>query len=585
MPRSEADTAQSWTEGMSRYGDIECVLAPDIEANCPKEYDFTIEVPEEVLFVCREIRALGGKALLVGGSVRDTIINKVWDKHIKFKDFDIEVYGIDPEDLIRIVRNNYEVKEGRDLVGKSFQVLNIYAGLEYPINISIPREDSKVGEGHTKGFVTSSHPEYTIKEAAQRRDITINSAAYDPLTGILYDPYGAIDAVQRQSIEVTDKEKFVEDALRVLRIAQFAARFPDFTIPPETMEFCKKMVSEGMLDELSANRVRDEVEKMLTKGEKPSLGMKFLLQIGYIEKYWPEFYNLVDLYQDMEWHPEIYVWEHTLQAMDAAAKIADRENLDDRQRKRLLYAAMGHDLAKLETFDVITVYECDKLIRNRIVTRGHEEKGGPLTREFLKKLSPKDEPNAGISLEDREAIVALVESHLKPKYFWQEATEKNINMSRAIRKYARRLAMKNTNWYMLSLLAEADQRGRNGKSDIPMERDQVEDLVAWQLWLAEISSQQKVVLDAPAHICNSDMVKSLVPDRRPGPWIGVIIECVYQDEIDLLVTNPEEAAERAAYYFEKLNGKILEMVGDNEKKQRSLWDFLKKTEDPRVYFV
>src|SRR5512138_3072379 len=139
MARLELDPNQSCTEGMSRYGEIESVLAPDIEKDCPKEYKYHIEVPESVLYICREIKALGGRALLVGGSVRDEIINKELDRDVHPKDFDIEVYGIPAEDLIRIIRCNYVVKEGRDMVGKSFQVMNIYdEELDYPINISLP---------------------------------------------------------------------------------------------------------------------------------------------------------------------------------------------------------------------------------------------------------------------------------------------------------------------------------------------------------------------------------------------------------------------------------------------------------------
>lgn len=229
------------------------------------------------------IKQAGGSALIVGGFVRDTLLN------LTPKDRDVEVYGLTPDRLLSILSNFGEV----DSVGKSFGILKLNYQGEI-LDFSLPRRENKSGAGH-KGFDVSVDPFMSVKEAASRRDLTINSLAMTP-NGDILDYFGGVRDLQAQILRHTSPA-FSEDSLRVLRVMQFASRF-GFSVDPDTISLCKGLSPA----DLPAERIAEEFRKW-SLGIKPSLGLQFLVDSGWIN-YWPVLADMIGCEQDSGYHPE-----------------------------------------------------------------------------------------------------------------------------------------------------------------------------------------------------------------------------------------------------------------------------------------
>jgi len=568
-----------------KYGETISTLKPGFELKVEKyEGVYEVDVPEEVLKVCKEVYGMGGRALLVGGSVRDTVISTEFpEMHLKPKDFDLEIYGMSTEQLQLILETNFG-SENIDAVGKAFGIIKVkIQSWDEPLDFSIPRRDSKTGEGH-KGFSVHGDPSMTIEEASLRRDLTINSIAYDPLTKTLYDAYGGVKDIKSRTIEVTDIEAFQEDPLRVMRIMQFASRF-GFEVSERTTELCKQMVERGDLDSLPRERIAEEVKKLFTKGKKPSIGLKFALEVGFVERYWPELGALVGVPQEKDWHPEGDVWTHTLQVVDAAVEIADREIKLGKMQKEdklvLVTASLCHDLGKPAT---------TKFIDGAYRARGHEPAGVVPTREFLERIfgNPKSKEISEIT----RRVLPLVAEHLKPKEFWENEVKRGIDQTSAIRRLAERLSDGDrktyadggdSNIYMLSLVAEADQRGRNGEGTNFLQRTQVPELEEWQSWLLHRSTELKVEQKPPEMLLTGRLFLQASKGKNGGPWLGVVLDAVYADQLDGKVTSLEEALMKGQAYFETFLQKVRQESQYRSKPERAIWEEIRKLEDPRVY--
>ncbi|MFZ5478451.1 MAG: CCA tRNA nucleotidyltransferase [Myxococcota bacterium] len=212
-----------------------------------------------------------GRALLVGGTVRDALLGNPG------KDLDIEVHRLDLDALLGVLSRFGRVNE----VGRSFGVLKLRVG-GYDLDVSLPRRDSRAGVGH-KGIRADADPFMGETEAARRRDLTINAIAYDPLADVFVDPFGGRDDLLRGVLRAVDPRTFGEDPLRALRVAQFAARFR-FEVDPSLEALCADMP----LHELPAERIRGEVEKLLTKGVEPSRGWALATRTHMWRKVVPE---------------------------------------------------------------------------------------------------------------------------------------------------------------------------------------------------------------------------------------------------------------------------------------------------------
>ena len=207
------------------------------------------------------VKEAGGRALMVGGAVRDLMMGAK-----SVKDVDVEVFGVEPERLQKILGEKFAF----DPCGVSFGVLKLH---RFDIDVSLPRRESKRGIGH-KGFLIDSDPNLSVPEAASRRDFTVNAMYYDPLAGAFEDPYGGrADLATRTLRHVSPK--FVEDPLRVLRGMQFIARF-DLHPAPETIELCRTVTME----DLPPERLFEEWAKLLTKGNQIARGLEFLRATG-----------------------------------------------------------------------------------------------------------------------------------------------------------------------------------------------------------------------------------------------------------------------------------------------------------------
>ena len=241
---------------------------------------FEPDLPKRLLSIAGEIREAGGRAFLVGGWVRDALLGK------DCRDYDVEVYDLTQDELVPILK-----KYGRtNLVGKAFGVIHLaMKGLS--LDFSFPRTESKVGYGH-RGFVVHTDEKLSFKEAALRRDFTINAMGMELPELTLCDPYGGIDDLKKGLLRHVGPA-FVEDSLRILRGVQFASRFA-LRLAPDTIELCQTL----SLEDLSIERLFEEFKKWLLKPGKPSLGLRAFLDIK-LNEFFPEVSPLHGSWEDL----------------------------------------------------------------------------------------------------------------------------------------------------------------------------------------------------------------------------------------------------------------------------------------------
>jgi tRNA nucleotidyltransferase (CCA-adding enzyme) len=422
--------------------------------------------------LCDAVRVEGGRARLVGGCVRDAALG------VSGGDLDVEIYGIAPDRLLELLQSLFEV----DLVGQSFGVIKLRG---VPIDVSMPRRESKRGLGH-RGFQIESDPQLDPRDAAARRDFTINAIALDPEDGRVFDPFdGLVDLRERVLRHTTDK--FAEDPLRVMRGMQLAARF-ELQPAAETVELCGQIDPEGLAPE----RILGEWTKLIVRGVRPSMGLAFLRDCGWV-RHFPELEALIGCEQDPEWHPEGDVWIHTLHCMDAFA--AERIG-DEREDLIVGLAVLCHDLGKPAT----TAREKN----GRITSKGHEAVGVDLTRGFLRRMTREE----GLI----EAVVPLVAAHLAPVQLFDTRSGDT-----AIRRLAQRVGRIDR----LVRVASADQRGRP-----PLIVDRFD---AGE-WLLERARELAIESQVPRAIVMGRHLIEL--GLEPGPAFGSILEECFNRQID-----------------------------------------------------
>lgn len=454
--------------------------------------------------ICEAVRQEGGRAFLVGGLVRNRLITRLLaasPPEEVVRDFDLEVYGIQPDRLKALIRRFGRVNE----VGESFSVYKLFIrkGEErIEVDVSLPRSESKVGRGH-RGFKVHGDPEMAYSEAARRRDFTINAIMCDPLNGELIDPYGGIGDIQRRLIRVVDPRTFIEDSLRVLRGMVFAARF-EFEVDAGTVALCRTVP----LDDLPHERIWMEIEKLL-RSRRPSLGLTAGLEMGVIERLFPELAALVGCEQEADQHPEGDVWTHTLQVLDVAAKLT--RTLPKPERLTVMLAALCHDLGKPSA----TRYE-----NGRICSTGHEEAGIEPTHRFLDRFNLYRIDGYRV----REQVVALVANHLKPSQFF-------YNKDRVTDGAFRRLAGK-CDMELLYLVATANSLGRVANGAPPPTAEAAEWFWERVKWLG-IEHEPPSPILLGRHLIDMGLA--------PGKRMGEITSAVYEMQLDGRVTTLEEA--------------------------------------------
>lgn len=449
-------------------------------------------IPEKIKRLARVVRDEGGRALMVGGCVRDRLMGR------EAKDWDVEVYGVEPARLRELLDRLGRV----NIVGEAFTVYKLGQDLD----VSIPRRERKAGRGH-RAFFIEGDPSMSVEDAARRRDFTVNAILEDPLDGELLDPFGGREDLERKLLRAVAPETFIEDSLRVLRAAQFAARF-DFDIEPSTIELCRSID----LTDLPAERIWVELEKILLVASQPSIGLRWLERLGVNEQLFPELHALKGVPQDSEWHPEGEVDIHTWLTCDRARELI--EDLDYARQATVMLAALCHDLGKPATTEFID---------GRIRSRGHEEAGVEPTLALLDRL--KIFTLEGYDI--RAQTVALVRDHLKPGEFYRQRGEISDG---AFRRLARRCELE-----LLYRVAKADSLGRNAPW---VERERWHDAEA-QEWFIARARELSVERKAPApllmgrHLLEMGMI--------PSPRVGEIARAVYEMQLDNRVRTLEEA--------------------------------------------
>ncbi len=453
------------------------------------------DIPEKVKRLAAVIRDEGGRAMLVGGCVRDELMGA------EPKDWDLEVYGVEPKKLLEIVSRFGEVKA----VGEVFAVYKV--GID--LDISLPRRDRKTARGH-RGFEVEGDPDMSFEEACSRRDFTINAILKDALTGEIVDPFEGRGDIERKVLRMVSRSTFSEDSLRVLRAAQFAARF-GFEVDSDTSELC------GQIDvtDLPKERIWGECEKLLLAHE-PSIGLQLLYDWGVVEQLFPELQALVGVPQEADWHPEGNVDVHTLMVVDEARKLIDE--LDHPRQVAVMLGAVCHDLGKPPTTEFVD---------GRIRSRGHDEAGVEPTISFLDRL--------GIFTLDgfdvRKQVIELVRYHLKPGEYYKS---KNPVGDGAFRRLARKVEPD-----LLYRVAKADSLGRNPEW---LPKEKWFDSTA-QEWFIERIRSLDIEKKAPDPILMGRHLIDL--GLKPGPQFKQILDAVYELQLDGKITTLEEALAEA----------------------------------------
>jgi tRNA nucleotidyltransferase (CCA-adding enzyme) len=348
---------------------------------------------------------------LVGGAVRDKLLNR------PVVDRDHVVVGALPEELLAL---------GYKPVGKDFPVfLHPETGEEY----ALARTERKSGRGY-HGFVFQADPTITLEQDLARRDLTINAIAEDG-HGALTDPFGGVRDLEARVLRHASPA-FVEDPVRVLRVARFAARFAPlgFGVAAETMALMRQMVADGEVDHLVPERVWAETRKALGEPQ-PSMFLRVLRECGALAVLFPEVDALYGVPQRAEFHPEIDTGVHVEMVLDAAARLAPGNDI-------VGFCALTHDLGKALT-------PSGELPRHI----GHEHRGVAPLRALAARLKVPTEHAALAELVCREHLNVHRAFELKPA-----TVLKLLSALDALRRPAR--------LELFLAACEADKRGRRG---------------------------------------------------------------------------------------------------------------------------
>ncbi len=450
------------------------------------------EIPQNVRKLAELVRSNGGRAMLNGGCVRDELMG------VEPKDWDVEVYGVEPEKLRTLIAEIGEV----NVVGESFAVYKLAGG----IDVSLPRRERKQGRGH-RGFVVEGDPFMSFADACSRRDFTVNAILKDAITGEIVDPFDGRGDIARKLLRHVSDSSFAEDSLRVLRAAQFSARL-NFAVADETRELCKTID----LSDIAKERIWGELEKLLLKAKEPSIGLKFLYDVGAINQLFPELQALVGVPQEPEWHPEGDVDLHTMMVVDEARMLID--DLEYAKQVTVMLGALCHDLGKPPTTEFVD---------GRVRSRGHDEAGVEPSLSLLNKLGVYTLDGYDV----RGQVIELVRFHLKPGMFYKAKPPVGDG---AFRRLARKVEPD-----LLYRVAKADSLGRYPDGD----RSKMVFGSEAQEWFIEKARSLNVESEAPKPILMGRHLIEL--GMTPGPLFKQTLDTVYELQLDGAVTTLDEA--------------------------------------------
>jgi len=453
---------------------------------CIKQLYRSYPIVKEIVTALEQAGAI---PLLVGGAVRDFFLSH------ETKDFDIEIYHISEDDLYTLLSRFGPVS----LVGKSFGVFKLHS---LPIDWSLPRKDSSGRKPHV-----IFDPHLSYHDAFIRRDLTINAMGINLVTGELIDPFSGKIDLEKKILRTPDVHFFVQDPLRFFRVMQFIGRLE--MDPDETLN---KICADMDLSGVSRERISDEFEKLLLKSRSPSRGFRWLESIGRLHGIIPELYSLRSIHQRPDYHPEGDVFEHTMQTLDAAAKIV-REYEDKTSKLILLFSALCHDIGKTGG-------------KNE---HGHDIRGAKIVPHVLSRLT--------ISKEYVVPVQKLVRHHMAPVLLVTQHSS-----AASYKRLANALAPE-ANLSLLADLATADRQGRNPDKHEPLSAT-----------VNEVEQFKKLARNALVlHVAERQILqgKDLLDVVPPGKLMGELLKYAYEIQIEEGLQDKELLKERVLKRVEK----------------------------------
>ena len=429
----------------------------------------------------------GGRAYYVGGFVRDALIGQ------ENKDIDMEVHGIAPAVLESILDNLGQ----RITVGESFGIFNLKG---YSLDIAMPRKETVYGAGH-RDFDILVDPFIGTKAAARRRDFTFNALMQDILTGEILDHFGGKGDLQNGILRHVCSESFPEDPLRILRGAQFAARF-QCQAADETIQLCRSL----SLAHLPRERIAGELQKALLKAEHPSIFFEVLRQMEQLDRWFPEVKALIGIPQNPRFHAEGDVWNHTMMVLDQAAMLRDSVQ----NPFGFMLAALTHDFGKAI---------CTTMDNGVIHAYDHETRGLPLAEAFLRRITADSRLIA--------YVLNLVELHMKPN---------TLAAANSARKSTNKLFDRALDPNALIAIATADHLGRITQQSP----------VSYEPFLRERLEYFKSTMSLP-HVTGKDLIHAGFP---PGDDFREILN--YAHKLHLAGVEKESALKQTIAFARKL---------------------------------
>jgi len=475
-----------------------------------------MQVSDHAYTFAKAIRERSGHAYIVGGSVRDMLLGN------KSNDYDWEVFGMNLDSVVEILKavcdemhiQNYSI----NLVGSSFGILKVKIHNQ-SWDIGIPRRDNTIGVGH-KDFAVEFNPFMTIEDAAKRRDFTINSIYFDPVSSQYVDPFNGIEDLSKKILRVVNEKTFVEDPLRALRAVQFIARF-ELRAEERTKALISSM--RTLLPSLSAERIGEEWKKLLCTSSKPSLGLQFGMETKLWEILYPLFDQMRATPQEPEWHPEGDVWTHTLMVVDEASKICHGKTPlgiptpSETDKEIIMLGALCHDFGK----PLVT-----KTIEGRIRSHGHDVAGVEGARAFVKGMKIWSDSVA-------EAVGKLTAEHLWPGVQYNGFLKGAIVSDGALRRLARRLQPGKINHLVWVSCADHFGRGPFPIAWRSYHEEYNEEGFVTQYpagaWLIKMAFSLGIDKEAPRPILLGRDLLNHFPQLKPGPQIGELL--VYAEKM------------------------------------------------------
>ena len=434
--------------------------------------------------IASKVDEAGGRVYYVGGHVRDFLLGKINE------DVDIEIHGVSYETLRDILSSVGTLT----VMGASFGIFGL-KGCE--LDIAMPRTEKATGAGH-RDFEVFVDPFIGPEKAALRRDFTVNAMMQDVLTGEILDFFGGREDLKRGIIRHVNDSSFVEDPLRVLRAAQFSARF-NFRIADETLDLCSRMD----LSALSHERIMEEMRKALTQAEKPSVFFKVLRQMNQLSYWFPEVEALIGVVQNPSYHSEGDVWTHTMMVIDEAARLR-RESTNPFY---FMMAAVCHDFGKVTA---------TKITNGEITAFDHDIAGIPPAKKFLHRLTSEKEL--------KNYVLNMVEMHMRPhQLFWRESAEIDF-----LRVFDKSLEPED-----LILMSKSDELG-NGKPGDFSERERI---------LRQMLDRYRY-LEACEHVTGEDLIRA---GMKPGAEFKKTL--AYAHDLQLHGISKTEALESTLDYM------------------------------------